>query len=529
MNLELDKILALHRAGQLHDAEQGYIAWLAVHPDDVTALQWLGVLYAQKDELDKAQSCFETAIKLKHADPALQINLANIFKTKKMYSQAENILLECIKSNPTYPAAYNNLGTIYFAQDRWAEAHAAYHEAIKLQANYVDAYYNLGLSLNKLKKFTEAMHVFHTLIELAPDHVGGHFQLGCLLMQQNQYRQALDEFAIIEKNHPFHLETQMNIAACCLKLEWINEAKKHYLNALEIKPDDVQVLFNLGVLCMQQGHLEDAQHYYLQALRLKPDYFEAHNNLGTTYLIKRDTQNALLHFREALRLQSDNVAVRHTISILTQTHQGDAAPAQYIQSLFDSYADHYDAHLTQALHYQVPLLLFQLLQRNVEVPSHGWDVLDIGCGTGLCAEYFHSVARTLVGVDLSAKMLEQAQKKHLYDTLIEADAQTYLSEHPSSFDVIVAGDVLVYVGNLAEFIPLVADALRPSGYFIFNAELSQDKDYTATISGRYAHHKNYIDKQLAAHDLTILQYHTAELRTQDGVPIVGHVYLVQKL
>jgi predicted TPR repeat methyltransferase len=528
MHSTLDDILALHKAGQLSDAEQGYVAWLENHPNDVTALNCLGMLYAEQHQLDKAQSCFEMAVKLKSADPVLQLNLANIFKTKNRYPQAEAILLECIKDHPDYAAAYNNLGTVYFAQGRLQEALDAYHHAIRLQANYIDAYYNAALTLNKQKKPMEAMTIFRSLIELAPEHVGAHFQLGCLLMQQNQYRQALDEFAAIEKNHPHHVETQINMATCCLKLDWINEAKIHYLRALEITSDDEQVLFNLGVLSMQQGHIDDAIHYYLQAIAIQPDFFEAQNNLGTSYLAKRDKQNALRHFQEALRLQPDNVAVRHTISILTQTHQVDAPPAQYVRTLFDSYADHYDAHLQQVLHYQVPLLLIQLLEQHAEVPSHGWDVLDLGCGTGLCGEYFHSVARTLIGVDLSANMLEQAEKKHLYDKLIELDAEAYLTSHPASTDVIVAGDVLVYMGNLTELMPLVAAALRPDGYFVFNAELSQDKDYVATASGRYAHRKNYLDKLLAENKLAVLAYHTAEFRNQDGAPIVGHLYLAKK-
>jgi predicted TPR repeat methyltransferase len=42
------------------------------------------------------------------------------------------------------------------------------------------------------------------------------------------------------------------------------------------------------------------------------------------------------------------------------------------------------------------------------------DVLDVGCGTA-CAAMLAPYARRMVGVDLSAKMLVQAEERHVYD------------------------------------------------------------------------------------------------------------------
>lgn len=445
--------------------------------------------------------------------------------------KAEQAYLQWLNDHPqdaTAAAAYNNLGTIYFSQQKFDDAVMAYREAIRLQADYADAYYNLGLALIKLKKISEAEPVFQALIELAPQHAGAHFQLGCLLMQKQQYHPALNQFNIINQQYPFHFETLLNIASCCIRLGWLNEAKSYYLRALEIKQDDAEILFNLGVLATQQGYMDNAIEYYVQALSVNPDMFAAHNNLGTAFLAKRDYANALLHFRAALQLQPDNVAVRHTIHVLSQPNKIEMSPPEYIKTLFNSYADHYDAHLTESLHYQVPRALHELLSSAISLLEQQWDVLDLGCGTGLCGELFKHTAKHLIGVDLSPNMLAQAEAKHIYDELIEDNILNYLAANREQVDLIIAGDVLVYLGDLHDIIASISRVLRSGGYFVFNVEVGEEVDFEMTNSGRFRHKKEYIDKILSENNLMISQYQTTCMRYQEHQPVMGHVYLVHK-
>src|SRR6185503_17156267 len=82
------------------------------------------------------------------------------------------------------------------------------------------------------------------------------------------------------------------------------------------------------------------------------------------------------------------------------------APAGYVKDLFDSYADRFDDELVEWLHYRTPELLEQLVLRNP--PPAPLDILDLGCGTGLCGPLLRPIARRLTGVDLSPNMLAKA-------------------------------------------------------------------------------------------------------------------------
>jgi predicted TPR repeat methyltransferase len=304
----------------------------------------------------------------------------------------------------------------------------------------------------------------------------------------------------------------------------LQEAKMHYIQALEQEPNDEQILFNLGVIEMQCGYPRAAIDYYLQALKTNPGSYAVHNNLGVVYLAIKDRKNALLHFREALHWQPQDAALQHTVQVLAGDQPLSATPPAYICALFDGYADRYDAHLTQSLHYQVPQLLWQMV-KQVKADADHTHILDLGCGTGLCGELFKTAANAITGVDLSTNMLAKAAKKNIYQQLIQSDIVTFLTrQQAEQYDLIIVGDVLVYLGDLTHFFASVACRLKSHGLLVFNTEMSEQDNYQMTASGRFAHSKAYLDSLLAQQQLIILQYQTALMRTGTQ----GHFYVVQQ-
>ena len=144
-----------------------------------------------------------------------------------------------------------------------------------------------------------------------------------------------------------------------------------------------------------------------------------------------------------------------------------------IERLYAGMADTFDEHLTQRLGYRVPSLVVDELtpwlsdfaQRHNRLPS----VLDLGCGTGLFGVAVRQYAATLTGVDLSAAMLAKARERGIYDELIESDLQSFLLPNASRklFDLTVATDVFIYVGNLDSLFPKIAAHISHAGRFAF--------------------------------------------------------------
>jgi len=524
--LSLEDIQQLHRDGQLSEAKSAYLDFIEKHEDNVQALHYLGILYAEEGDFDQGEKYLLKAYSLSQQDLSLQLHLANIYKAQKKYNQAIELLQDIIQKNPEFAAAYNNLGTVYHADKKYKEAILAYHTAIKIQPDYVDAYYNLGLALQKSGRGKEAMNTYKAVLELSASHQGARFQLGRLFMQIQEYQDAISQFRQIEEEFPAHFETQVNLATSFLKLGWVNEAKKHYQQALNIRPDDIQILFNLGVIAMQQGNITEAIDYYTRVLGIDANSYEAHNNLGVAFLSLKNREKALFHFRHAVRIDAQDIALKHTIDILLQDKQIDVSPPEYIRSLFNSYADHFDAHVVDTLHYDVPGKMFDLVNQHTDVLHGSLNILDLGCGTGLCGELFHSKTNTLTGVDLSGGMLKEAEQKKIYQQLIEADISDFLKGKHHEYDLILAGDVLVYLGELGGLFAEIHQALRENGMFVFNAEISENKDYQMTASGRFAHTKTYLDSVISKTHFKILEYQAIQLRLQNDKPVQGHLYLL---
>jgi predicted TPR repeat methyltransferase len=520
----LNELHQLHRAGEIQLAQQGYLAILQKHPEDVTVLHALGIIAVQQNNFSDAIEYLKKAIKLNANDPVLFLHLANALKLQGLFSQAADVLKQAVEMYPDYFPAINNLGTVYFAQGKLNEAATYFQLAVKQQPTYVDAMYNLGLVFFKQEKLSDAADIYQKILELSPQHLAARFHLACVLMKQEKISAAIEQFLQVETLQANHFETQTNLATCYLKLGKMNEAKEHYLKALELEPVDTQILFNLGVINMQQGHIDSAIQNYQRAVQANPNYFAAHNNLGVAFLAKQHVGYAQHHFQEALRLQPKNPAIQYTVNMLSQHQHLLAAPPDYVKSLFDAYADHYDSHLLEALDYQIPKVFFSALKK---ILSKNLDILDIGCGTGLCGEIFKPYAKTLTGVDLSEKMLEAAAKKNIYDELKTEELTTFLENKKNCYDLIISGDVFVYIGDLDKIFSEVKNCLRENGLFIFNTEISEKENFKMNQSGRFSHHKKYIEELAKKNQFKILVEEMVTTRLQNNEPVAGFLFVLQ--
>jgi predicted TPR repeat methyltransferase len=113
-------------------------------------------------------------------------------------------------------------------------------------------------------------------------------------------------------------------------------------------------------------------------------------------------------------------------------------------------------------------------------------VLDMGCGTGLVGQYLKERGfKTIVGVDASAGMLEQARPKGCYTELEElflGRPDTYPAKLHNKFEIITASGILAEGHLDNKVFDEMLLSLKTGGYAIFA---------TRTM---YLTQYNYIDK-----------------------------------
>ena len=188
-------------------------------------------------------------------------------------------------------------------------------------------------------------------------------------------------------------------------------------------------------------------------------------------------------------------------------------------ALFNQHADTFDHHLTVDLGYRVPQLLHEAV-KNVQ-PGPFDSALDLGCGTGLCGVVFKPDVKAIIGVDISPAMIEKARERNLYDRLEVAEVLKSLQEWPGVFDLVLAGDVFCYLGDLFNVFVATRNALRPGGLLAFSVELSKETGWKLTPSRRYVHGEGYVLETLTKSGLTIKSIQTQILRQDAGKDVAG--------
>jgi predicted TPR repeat methyltransferase len=203
-----------------------------------------------------------------------------------------------------------------------------------------------------------------------------------------------------------------------------------------------------------------------------------------------------------------------------------AAPRRYVTSLFDEYAERFDAHLTGVLRYRTPELIAQAVQQ-AGAPPPGL-ALDLGCGTGLCGPWMRPLASRLVGVDLSQKMLDKAGERGLYDELACVELVDYLTGVQREASLVVAADVFVYVGDLQPVFAACARVQPAGALFAFSVESLPQGDYLLRETRRYAHGRGHVAQLAASQGYAVVSEEATALRQETGVDVMGLLFVLRR-
>ena len=242
-------------------------------------------------------------------------------------------------------------------------------------------------------------------------------------------------------------------------------------------------------------------------------------------------EEAIGVYRNWLEREPANPVAQHMLA----SCGGQAAPARaddaYVRQTFDSFANSFDEQLLNNLDYRAPQLLVDALVHVLEAPRGVLDVLDAGCGTGLCGPLIRPYARWLSGVDLSGGMVAKARARGGYDALEVAELTEWLQSHPRSWDLVLSADTLIYFGELQTVLTAAWDALRPGGWLAFTLEVldGDDERVELSSSGRYQHTRRHVERALGAAGFADVIIACESLRKEIRVPVPGWVVLAHKV
>jgi predicted TPR repeat methyltransferase len=412
----------------------------------------------------------------------------------------------------------------YMKHGRFREADGVCRALLELEPDNADALHYSGVLAHKRGSNGEALSLMKRSLELAPNQPDWYSNLGIVLQVDGHLEAAMEAFRRAVVLDPAHQNALNNLGVLQRLFGHLEEAEASYRTVIALNPEHPDVYTNLAVVLDQTGRPHEALTAYCKALTLRPKHPDAHRHLALAYSVIGQQEKAIEICEEWVQQSPDDPRARHALAAYSGRDVPARAPDEYVQRVFDDFAESFEAKLAR-LNYRAPALVAQSLAAACGEPDGTRDVIDLGCGTGLCGPLLGAYARRLVGVDLSAGMLEHARAKNVYHELVQAELTAYLQQLPAaSADAILSADTLVYFGGLDAVVAAAAAALRPGGVLIFTVEEATDAaladSYGLQPHGRFSHGAGYVERLLRAHGLAP-DIDRGELRFESGLPVAG--------
>jgi tetratricopeptide (TPR) repeat protein len=292
-------------------------------------------------------------------------------------------------------------------------AESCFRHALVLNPGFLQARFNLGIALRDQDRLDEARVELEAVVAAQPRHAEASNALGYVYVHLERKDEAERCFRAALACNPIFPDALTNLGNVLSSRKRWAEAIRSYHRALEIAPGHISAALNLGSALIKQGSVEEAIVAYQRAIAVNPANTQALVQLGNACNQLGRRKEAEQAFRAALQIFPEHAEAKYFLAAMGCDEGPQTAPAAYVIQLFDDYAETFDTELVENLQYRVPESLLAAVQ--AAVVERNLDILDLGCGTGLCGPLFKPLSRILAGVDLSPKMIAKARARAVYD------------------------------------------------------------------------------------------------------------------
>jgi predicted TPR repeat methyltransferase len=499
-------------------------------PPEEDALTRSGDALLARGEIGQAIVSYERALALNPKVAGAHLRLAAAQAALGRLEEATVSCKNAISLDPSSSSAHNELGCLLDRQGSLSEAYASFQTAIALAPDNVNAHNNLAALLGRQGRLDEACASLQRVLVLDPNHCDAHCNLGNVLLHQGKLDEAFNSYQKVLSLNPDHVLAHNNLGALLERQGRLDEALACLQKAVSLNANYSNAYNNLSCVLHKQGRLEEAITASRRALAIRPGDAKAHANLGLALHSKGELAQAAAHYRRAVELGASNPMVRHALAALNGQDPG-AIPTEVVTGSFDDYASRFDTHLVEALGYSAPKLMREAVGRVTRNSRRFHRALDLGCGTGLIGEQFRDIVDAIDGVDLSPKMLEHARRKQIYSRLDREEIVVWLERAASealSFDVVLAADVFIYVGNLEPAFEAVCGVLARDGLLAFSVENLARGSFELLPTLRYAHSMTYVRGLASRYGFTVEFCEQIDLRRDKNAIIEGTIFVLRR-
>lgn len=219
----LAQAVSFHQNHNLAQARPLYEQSLSIEPNNFDCLYFLGLLYAQIGQFQKAITVLSKASRL----------------------------------NANHAATLSTLGFAQLEMKQYLPSIASLKRAIQIQPNLVDAHYNLGNALQDIHQHLEAVKSYDKALELEKNNPNIFFNKANSLRYLKDFEGAIQGYDLALAIEPKFAEAYSNKAGCLVQVGSYEDAIKICKQAITINPDFATAHWNLAFCYLLLGDFEN--------------------------------------------------------------------------------------------------------------------------------------------------------------------------------------------------------------------------------------------------------------------------------
>ena len=389
-----------------------------------------------------------------------------------------------------------------------------------------------AMRLHEAGRIPEAAQLYQQVLRQDPRNFMALYSLGFACGQTGQHMQAEQLYAAATQVDPSKFDPWYHRGIALYRLGRHAEALTCFDWAISIDPSHFEALTNRAVVLLEMGHAGEALASCEMALAFKPDFLPALVNKANALCALCRQEEALPIYDRAEMLQPGDMQVRENReNALFQLGRASRCPPGYMRRLFDQFSTDYDTRMVEELGYRGHEHLRTLYNRLAPERQPPLSIVDLGCGTGLVGDVFRDLAEggRLDGIDLAPQMIEAARRRGIYSDLVLGDLESELMLGGASYDLALAADTMIYLGDLKPTFTGVAQRLSGGGLYVFAVEAKTDGDgWEQTSANRFRHSLSYLREEAARAGLEFVEMMDCALRNEAGTPVAGYTVALRK-
>lgn len=346
---------AAMQSGELEQARAQFMIAASLAPEIPEGHQALGTVLVSLGKFSEAIAEFETALKLKPGDEAIESNLADAYlrsgnpaKALPFFAaafqasqqagnqpvdtdfcqsyaralaangkleEAIQMFEQAAKRGGASAEVWDSIGSLHAQLSNWAEARANFELALTFDSKFLPARIHLGIVQRQQNDIPASIASLDAAVAAAPGNAVAQFEYGRTLEAAGQDEAATTHLEQAVKLDPNLPGVQNELAMVLQRQGRQQDAIPWFQQAIQRDPQNASALINLGLALTLTGKAKEALDYFQRAQADAPPDATFYKDRGVAHVQLSAFDEAIADFNAALKLDSNDPQLHYDLGM----------------------------------------------------------------------------------------------------------------------------------------------------------------------------------------------------------------------